>query len=53
LPQRQNVGHREARLDSVAMTVAAFPGHATCCLRSCWPLPRWRSVARTGGMVTR
>ncbi len=28
------------------MTVNAFPGHTAYCLRSCWPLPRWRSVAR-------
>ncbi len=28
------------------MTIIAFPGHATCCLRSRWPLARWRSLAR-------
>jgi len=28
------------------MTLIAFPGHATCCLRSRQPLLRWRSVAR-------
>ena len=28
------------------MTFTAFPGHTTCSLRSRWPLPRWRSVAR-------
>jgi len=29
------------------MTVMAFPGHAAYCLRSRWPLARWRSLART------
>jgi hypothetical protein len=29
----------------------AFPGHATCRLRSCWPLLGWRLVARIGAMV--
>ncbi len=28
------------------MTVIAFPGHALNCLRSFWPLSRWRSLAR-------
>ncbi len=28
----------------------AFPGHATCRLRSCWPLARWRSLARIGDL---
>ena len=28
------------------MTVTAFPGHAMNCLRRCWPLTRWRSLAR-------
>src|SRR6476619_2513508 len=26
----------------------AFPGHTAYCLRSCWPLVRWRSLARKG-----
>ena len=33
------------------MTVIAFPGHAMNCLRSCWPLTRWRSLARIRDMV--
>ena len=33
------------------MTIMAFPGHAMNCLRSCWPLTRWRSLARTGRRV--
>ncbi len=33
------------------MTVIAFPGHAMNCLRSRWPLTRWRSLARIGDMV--
>ena len=33
------------------MTITAFPGHATCRLRSVNPLPRWRSVARIVDMV--
>ncbi len=28
------------------MTVTAFPGHAAYCLRSYWPLARWRSLTR-------
>ncbi len=28
------------------MTLIAFPGHTTYCLRSGWPLARWRSLAR-------
>jgi hypothetical protein len=28
------------------MSVMAFPGHTEYCLRSCWPLARWRSLAR-------
>jgi len=35
------------------MTLIAFPGHNTCSLRSCWPLSRWRSVARNSDMVNR
>ena len=35
------------------MTEIAFPGHAMNCLRSCWPLTRWRSLARNGDMVQR
>jgi hypothetical protein len=27
-------------------TAIAFPGHAAYCLRSRWPLARWRSLAR-------
>ena len=41
------------------MTVNAFPGHATCCLRSHWPLvtafrhgERRRSLARTSDRVS-
>ncbi len=30
------------------VTVTAFPGHAMNCLRSMWPLARWRSLARIG-----
>jgi hypothetical protein len=30
--------------------VIAFPGHATCRLRSCSPLLGWRLVARIGDM---
>ncbi len=33
------------------MTVMAFPGHAVNCLRSRWPLTRWRSLARTHDKV--
>ncbi len=29
----------------------AFPGHAAYCLRSSWPLARWRSLARIGEMA--
>ncbi len=29
----------------------AFPGHATYCLRSCWPRLGWRLVARIHGQV--
>ncbi len=28
------------------MTITAFPGHTTCCLRSFWLLARWRSLTR-------
>jgi hypothetical protein len=31
--------------------MTAFPGHATCSLRSCWSLLGWRLVARIGDMV--
>ena len=33
------------------MTTMAFPGHAAYCLRSCWPLARWRSLARIAARV--
>jgi hypothetical protein len=33
------------------MTFTAFPGHATCRLRSVEPLPRRHSVARICEMV--
>ena len=33
------------------MTFIAFPGHATYCLRTVWPLLGWRLVARTAGTV--
>ena len=33
------------------MNVMAFPGHAMNCLRSCWTLTRWRSLARTKQMA--
>ncbi|CAN5782135.1 hypothetical protein BH18ACT2_BH18ACT2_18340 [soil metagenome] len=35
------------------MTFTAFPGHNTCSLRSCWPLARWRSLARIVDRVHR
>jgi hypothetical protein len=35
------------------MTAIAFPGHAMNCLRSCWSLTRWRSLARIRDMVHR
>ena len=28
-----------------------FPGHAMNCLRSSWPLTRWRSLALSRDMV--
>ncbi len=34
-------------------TVTAVRGHAVNCLRSCWPLARWRSLARNRDMVHR
>ncbi len=33
------------------MNVIAFPGHAAYCLRSSWPLARWRSLTRIVAMV--
>ena len=33
------------------MTDLAFPGHVMNCLRSSWPLTRWRSLARIGERV--
>jgi hypothetical protein len=33
------------------MTVTAFPGHAAYCLRSSWPLARWRSLTRIVAVV--
>jgi hypothetical protein len=33
------------------MTCSAFPGYAVYGLRSCWPLLRWRSVARISERV--
>ena len=51
---RRALGH-PVRYDGKdhGMTVIAFPGHAMNCLRSCWPLTRWRSLARTSQMVHR
>ena len=34
------------------MTVHGVPRPRTCRLRSCWPLARWRSLARIGGAST-
>ena len=42
-----------ARSEGRTMTDIAFPGHAMNCLRRCWPLTRWRSLARNGDMVQR
>ncbi len=36
----------------MSVTVTAFPGHAMNCLRSLWPLTRWRSLARIDARVT-
>src|SRR6266508_171978 len=43
----RNPASGRAGINQIA-SVIAFPGHATCCLRSALPLPRWRSVARIG-----
>ncbi len=50
-PQRRR--HHAARLGVPRVAITAFPGHAVCRLRSCWPLARWRSLARIRDIVGR
>ncbi len=42
-----------ARVFATQVAITAFPGHTAHCLRSCWTLARWRSLARTVDMADR